>query len=257
MAAPRPGEQPELFQLESHYAKKARRTRLYFAVALIAAIAITAVVAILATRGSNTTATRSGGPVGGNGTNTSIAPTASAAPATSLAAVAPGSNADMTTMVLNGATLPVSRSSGPRDIQGGLASGFAETPLGAALAAVHINVRLDPSAGPSIFTPTAQRQVSGDTASLLASLNASYRAMGGTQGPVTSTSPTAQALGYDVVNYSVTQPVTVHLETQIPGAPARYDLTTMVVWSGSDWKLLLPLPSTVATASDPTTYTDF
>ena len=251
MAVPRSGEQPELFELESHYARKARRTRLYFAVALIAAIAITAVVAVLVTRGSNTTATGPPAHIRGNGTTTSITPTASAAPASRSAGPppSPGSDADMTTMAFDGFTLPVSRSSGPRNVQGGLASGFAETPLGAALAAVHIGYRLDPAAGAAVYVPTAQNQTVGDSAGLISQIRDT---------PVAPKRATpSEYVGYRIADYSVNEAVTVHLEAVQPGTSDGRDVPINVEWLKGDWKIVLPLPTTVGPLSDPSTYTRF
>ena len=250
MSVLRPSEQPELFQLESHYAKKARRTRLYFAVALIAASAITAVVAILVTRGSTTTATRPPQPIRANGTNTSVAPTAPVTAATPPAvAASPGSDADMTTMTYDGATLPVSRSSGPRNVHNGLASGFVETPLGAALAAVHIGYRLDPAAGASVYVPTAQNQTIGDSAGLITQLG---------ETPVApKTGAPSEYVGYAITDYSVSEVVTVHLEAVQPGTTDGRDVPVNVEWLNGDWKIVLPLPTSVGPLAAASTYTRF
>ena len=66
-----------------------------------------------------------------------------------------------------GIELPVSRSAGPHDVRGGLAWGFADTPLGALLAAVNIGVRANAQWGPGIFGPTIRDQVTGPDASAL------------------------------------------------------------------------------------------
>ena len=63
------------------------------------------------------------------------------------------------------------RSAGPHDVRGGLAWGFADTPLGALLAAVNIGVRANAQWGPDVFGPTIRDQVTGpDAAALLAEL---------------------------------------------------------------------------------------
>ena len=74
-----------------------------------------------------------------------------------------------------GVELPVSAQAGPYDTSGGIAAGFAHTPLGALLAAVNIGVRANAHWGPRIFTTVIRRQVTGpDAAALLASCQAAY-----------------------------------------------------------------------------------
>src|SRR5690606_3480837 len=64
---------------------------------------------------------------------------------------------------------------GPRSLNGGRAVGFARTPLGALLAAVHIAVRANPQWGPKVFEPTIGDQVIGpDAEALLASTREAY-----------------------------------------------------------------------------------
>ena len=74
-----------------------------------------------------------------------------------------------------GIELPFSATAGPRDISGGLAAGFAHSPLGALLAAVNIGVRANAQWGPRIFAPVIRGQVTGpDAAALLADCQAAY-----------------------------------------------------------------------------------
>ena len=75
----------------------------------------------------------------------------------------------------HGVELPSSPAAGPRDTTGGLASGFADTPLGALLAALNIAVRANAQWGPGIFGPTIRGQVTGPyAAALLAGCQAAY-----------------------------------------------------------------------------------
>lgn len=75
----------------------------------------------------------------------------------------------------HGVRLPSSPAAGPRDISGGLASGYSDTPLGALLAALNIAVRANAQWGPGIFGPTIRDQVTGpDAAALLASCRSAY-----------------------------------------------------------------------------------
>ena len=75
----------------------------------------------------------------------------------------------------HGVELPSSPAAGPRNTSGGLASGFADTPLGALLAAVNIGVRANAQWGPAIFGPTIRDQVTGaDAPALLAGCQSAY-----------------------------------------------------------------------------------
>ena len=75
----------------------------------------------------------------------------------------------------HGVELPSSPAAGPRDTSGGLASGFADTPLGALLAALNIAVRANAQWGPGVYGPTIRDQVTGpDAAALLAGCQADY-----------------------------------------------------------------------------------
>jgi hypothetical protein len=58
-----------------------------------------------------------------------------------------------------GVELPVSAQAGPYDSSGGVAAGFAHTPLGALLAAVNIGVRANAQWGPRIFGTVIRGQV--------------------------------------------------------------------------------------------------
>ena len=60
-----------------------------------------------------------------------------------------------------GIELPFSVQAGPHDTSGGLAAGFAHSPLGALLAAVNIGVRANAQWGPAIFGPEIRGHVTG------------------------------------------------------------------------------------------------
>ena len=81
----------------------------------------------------------------------------------------------LTWVSFHGMQLPVSATAGPRDTRGGLASGFADTPQGALLAAINIGVRTAAQWGSAIFVPTITRQVTGpDTTALLHAEETAY-----------------------------------------------------------------------------------
>ena len=67
----------------------------------------------------------------------------------------------------HGIDLPAARQAGPRDTRDGLASGFADTPRGALVAAINIAVRTAPEWGPAVYGPTITRQVTGPAAGAL------------------------------------------------------------------------------------------
>ncbi|WP_239405200.1 hypothetical protein [Frankia sp. Cj3] len=61
----------------------------------------------------------------------------------------------------HGLALPVSPTAGPHTLADDRASGFAHTPLGAALAAINIAVRTDAGVGAYIFEPAIAEQTTG------------------------------------------------------------------------------------------------
>jgi hypothetical protein len=145
-----------------------------------------------------------------------------------------------------GIELPVSRSAGPHDVRGGLAWGFADTPLGALLAAVNIGVRANAQWGPGIFGPTIRSQVTGpDAAALLAGCQASYDQAIQGEGV-----PAGQSLGRAYVaeeafRWVTYTPVsaTVDIVSAGPGdqgATVRAVTRIEVEWSGTDWQVIAP-----------------
>jgi hypothetical protein len=75
----------------------------------------------------------------------------------------------------HGVQLPSSPAAGPYHTANGVAWGFADTPLGALLAALNIAVRANAQWGPDVFVPTIRGQVTGPEAdALLASCQADY-----------------------------------------------------------------------------------
>ena len=72
--------------------------------------------------------------------------------------------ADVRWVRVAGVDLPVSAATGPTQAVGGLARGFAHTPAGAVVAALHLLVRTSPQVGPAVFDPTITAQVVGPDA---------------------------------------------------------------------------------------------
>jgi hypothetical protein len=160
---------------------------------------------------------------------------------------APGT--DLTALAwvdFHGVELPVSRSAGPRAVRGGLAWGFADTPLGALLAAVNIGVRANAQWGPGIFGPTIRGQVTGPGAAmLLAACQSSYDQASQAEGV-----PSGQPLGRADVTEEAFRWVTytaadatvdvVSAGLGAAGVTARAVTRIEVQWSGGDWRVIAP-----------------
>lgn len=145
-----------------------------------------------------------------------------------------------------GVELPVSAQAGPSGTSGGIAAGFAHTPLGALLAAVNIGVRANAQWGPRIFGAVIRRQVTGpDAAALLAACQAAYdqaaqsRQVAGGQ-PLGTVHVTEQAFRW--ITYTPAAAI-LDLVSAGPGdgeATVRASVQVEVVWDGGDWKVVAP-----------------
>lgn len=145
-----------------------------------------------------------------------------------------------------GVELPVSAQAGPFGTSGGIAAGFAHTPLGALLAAVNIGVRANAQWGPRIFTAVIRGQVTGpDAAALLAGCQAAYD-QAAQSGQVTGGQPlgtvdvTEQAFRW--ITYT---PAAAILDLAVAGpgaggATVRASVQIEVIWDGGDWKVVAP-----------------
>jgi hypothetical protein len=162
-----------------------------------------------------------------------------------------------TTVAWNGMALPAGPD-GPTDPAADVASGFARTELGAAMAAAHLSVRIDPYAGPASFEPTITTQThGGDPAALLAATRDRYTELGGDGGPIPTT--TGQITGWRIDGFTPDAPTTVHLRVADPGGSAT-DYGIAVVWVDSDYALVDPTRAdtfTTRPADDPETYRSF
>jgi hypothetical protein len=145
-----------------------------------------------------------------------------------------------------GVELPVSAQAGPSGTSGGIAAGFAHTPLGALLAAVNIGVRANAQWGPRIFTTVIRGQVTGpDAAALLAACQAAYdqaaqsgQVAGGQ--PLGTVHVTEQAFRW--ITYTPAAAI-LDLVSAGPGdggATVRASVQMEVVWDGGDWKVVAP-----------------
>src|SRR5689334_7718584 len=94
----------------------------------------------------------------GAASSASAAGTSSSPTSSPVAVVLP---ADTTWTTVAGVALPVSATAGPLHREHGLVSGFAHTPAGSVLAAVHLLVNTTPQVGSAVFEPTLRDQVVG------------------------------------------------------------------------------------------------
>ena len=145
-----------------------------------------------------------------------------------------------------GVELPVSAQAGPYDTSGGMAAGFAHTPLGALLAAVNIGVRANAQWGPRIFTAVIRGQVTGpDAAALLAGCQAAYdqaaQSAGVTGGqPLGTVDVTEQAFRWVAYTPAAAILDLVSAGPGASGATVRASVQMEAVWDGGDWKVVAP-----------------
>jgi hypothetical protein len=146
----------------------------------------------------------------------------------------------------HGIALPVSASAGPRDTRSGLASGFADTPRGALLAAINIGVRTAAQWGTEIFGPTVTRQVTGpDAAALLRADVGAYaqlRAVAHVRAGQPAGRGYAAEAGYRFVAWSPAA-ATVDIVTAGPAADGTTVLAStriQVIWLRGDWRVVAP-----------------
>ncbi len=178
------------------------------------------------------------------------APSRTAAPASvsgpAAPSLPPADLAGLRWAAYHGVELPFSPAAGPRDTAGGLASGYADTPLGALIAAVNIGVRANAQWGPGIFGPTIHDQVTGpDAAALLASCQSAY-SQASQAAHVTGGQPLGNAYvteeAFRWVAYTPAD-ATLDLVSAGPGSQGvtvRAATRVDVVWSGGDWRLVAP-----------------
>jgi hypothetical protein len=166
------------------------------------------------------------------------------------------------TVPWNGMSLPTGPD-GPDDPGGPVAAGFAHTELGAAMAAAHLSVRIDPYAGPASFEPTITTQTfGGDPAALLEATQDRYDTAAARAG-ITDGGPiptsTGQILGWSTDGWAPDYPTTVHLLVTSPdGTDTDYGIG--VVWVDGDYQLLDPTRDdtfTTSPAADADTYRRF
>ena len=136
--------------------------------------------------------------------------------------------------------VPGSSATGPWQVRGGLASGYAHDELGAAVAAINIVTRLSAEAGPRVYEPTARQQCIGDPAALIAQLRRSRP-----DNDPAATAPAAYF--YRVVNGDPGgEQVLMAIAADTAEGRARgglVGLTVTLAWRDDDWRLVVPYGS--------------
>ena len=174
--------------------------------------------------------------------------TQTAAPAQPTAPVteSPKSLPDITWAKTAGVDLPLSRTHGPRTVTAATASGFSNSELGAAIAAVHVLIRSSAAAGPVVFEPTITQQVTGANAAAMKLLVAQQyeqlrRDKGAAAGePIAGD---AEVLGYRVGAYdsrasAVIQVFLTSPELSAKGQRLRFDVRLQR--ADDDWRVVAP-----------------
>jgi hypothetical protein len=144
----------------------------------------------------------------------------------------------------HGVALPYSATDGPRNTSGDLASGFARTPSGALLAAMHVAVRGNAQWGPKVFEPTILKQVIGpDTSALLAATRQLYVKRRGKLKDGAALGRAYVVLeGFRWQGYS---PDAASLDL-VSAGPGDSDMTVRAVtriqlqWQDNDWRVIAP-----------------
>lgn len=155
-----------------------------------------------------------------------------------------------------GDQLPVSKTAGPRALRTEVALGFTRTRLGAALAAVHLFVRLTPDVGPGVYRPAIVFQVVGDGKEPMQKLISQQydersEAAGITDGgPLRDTGSNAVYIGYNIETFTQ-RTARVHLlAVSADGDPSSgQDVVLDLRWAedlpwGPDWVLVAPADGT-------------
>jgi len=139
-----------------------------------------------------------------------------------------------------GYLLPESAQAGPHDVSGGLASGYADTPLGALLAMINIAARTAWQFGPAVFQPTIEYQVTGPYASEMLSLDLDAYGNGSVQAGQSSY---ARMTGYQWAGYTPSD-ATADLVEEGPaddGTTICAAIQIQAQWVSGDWRVVAPV----------------
>jgi hypothetical protein len=140
----------------------------------------------------------------------------------------------------HGYRLPVSGPAGPQVTSGGLASGFADTSLGALVAMINFAARTAWQFGPAVFQPTIEYQLTGPYASQMLSLDLDAYGAGAAQlGDVTVYS---RIVAYQWAGYTPSD-ATADLVEEADGADGAVIYAAIQVqaqWMNGDWRVVAP-----------------
>jgi hypothetical protein len=189
------------------------------------------------------------------------------APATSLAVLEAAASQGLTWVSFHGMQLPASATAGPHHTHGGLASGFADTPQGALLAAINIGVRTAAQWGSAIFVPTITHQVTGPAAAALLHAEETAYAQLRAAAHIRPGQPAGRgSAAEDGYRFTAWSPVAATIEVLTIG-PTASDATVLAVtnvravWQRGDWRVVAPPGGNWANAataiSSPVGYTIF
>lgn len=140
----------------------------------------------------------------------------------------------------DGYLLPESAQAGPRHMSGGLASGFADTPLGALVAMINIAARTAWEFGPAVFQPTIDSQVTGPYANQMLSLDLDAYGTGSAQ---VSGQSYARITGYQWAGYTPSD-ATADLVEAGPaddGTTIYAAIQIQAQWQDGDWRVVAPV----------------
>jgi hypothetical protein len=217
------------------------RRRLTLPVAVMAVVVLGAGLTLVVTARPSGSGATAGRPV------PSVLPATLTAPAGQARPQLPQVNLDeLRWSDFYGVELPYSAQAGPRDTSGGLAAGFADSPLGALLAAVNIAVRANAQWGPAIFGPEIRGHVTGPgAAALLAGCQADYdqasRSAHVTGGqPLGDVDVAEEAFRW--IAYTPAAAV-IDLVSAGPGSQGtivRVSIQLEILWHRADWMLVVP-----------------
>jgi hypothetical protein len=167
----------------------------------------------------------------------------------------------------HGIQLPVSAKAGPHYRRGGLAGGFADTPLGAVLAAVNIAVRTAAQWGPPIYRRTINHQVTGPAAAILLAADRSDYAALRAAAHVAPGQPAGRGYAVEAAYRLAAYTPTAATADIVAEGPAGNGTTAIavtriqVVWQRGDWRVVAPpggtWASSATTASSLRGYTAF
>ncbi|GAA2705265.1 hypothetical protein ACFY2R_26490 [Micromonospora olivasterospora] len=145
---------------------------------------------------------------------------------------------DVTWHLVGQVAVPSSDTAGPRTTSGGVASGYAHTPVGALIAAAQISIRASYSAGRASWEPTIERQLvpSADRDRLLSTLKESDAAGESAAQP----GELSQIAGFSYQSYTPDTAV-IGLALRAPAGNSRYHIVTLsLLWRDDDWRLVAP-----------------